>query len=406
MSWKDWVRVAALAWVLVSSIWLAQTYLASTAIGLASMDRVAFGNDFIDFWAAPRLALLGRVADVYNFSKFHVFQLATIDGPIHLYHYDYPPIMILLNLPFALLPYLWSLGVWFFGGLLLFGLAVRAAWPRAMPRWGDVALYTLAVPATYANALSGQNGAWIAAIFGGGLMLMERRPILGGALLGMLVAKPQMAFLIPVALLCWRRWSALIAFSVTAAVLILVTVPLFGIDAWWAFANRVDILRRLVLEDDTKFWYIFISVFVAVRQLPAPLPLAYAAQAAASVMTLVLAIHAWRSSGPQSAKNAVLVIGTFLMTPYVQCYDLFVAMLVPLWLVSSFPADDIRRRECLTASIPLIAAPIFAYVFAKMTGFGIGWLMLLPAFAVALQACLPVARPGRTSAIPVLSAAG
>ena len=69
----------------------------------------------------------------------------------------------------------------------------------------------LAAPAVFINAVGGQNGTWTAALFGGGLSLLERRPLLAGGLLGLLIYKPQLALLIPVALLAGRHWRAFAA---------------------------------------------------------------------------------------------------------------------------------------------------------------------------------------------------
>jgi hypothetical protein len=58
------------------------------------------------------------------------------------------------------------------------------------------------------NAVGGQNSTWTAALFGGGLSLLERRPLLAGRLLGLLIYKPQLGLLIQVALLAGRHWRA------------------------------------------------------------------------------------------------------------------------------------------------------------------------------------------------------
>ena len=60
-------------------------------------------------------------------------------------------------------------------------------------------------PAVFINAVGGQNGTWTAALFGGGLSLLERRPLLAGGLLGLLSYKLQLGLLIPVALLAGRH---------------------------------------------------------------------------------------------------------------------------------------------------------------------------------------------------------
>ena len=261
-----------------------------------------------------------------------------------------------------------------------------------MRRPWDVALYTLAMPAIFANAMTGQTGAWIAALFAGGLMAVERRPIAGGAILGLLIAKPQMAILVPVALLSGRQWTAFVSFCSVAFLLIGASAACFGANVWWEFARQVALLRSYVLEDGTGFWHLFTSVFVTVRHIPAPVSLAYAVQGAVAVIVSGLVISAWRSSAPQNNKNAVLVIGVFLVTPYVMVYDLVVTTLVPLWLVANLPAGDGWRRACLFAFVPLILSPLVTPAFAQVTGFGIGCLLLVPAFGLAVHFCARGAR--------------
>ena len=54
--------------------------------------------------------------------------------------------------------------------------------------------------AVFIKAVGGQNSTWTAALFGGGLSLLERRPLLASGLLGLLIYKPQLRLLIPIGL--------------------------------------------------------------------------------------------------------------------------------------------------------------------------------------------------------------
>jgi hypothetical protein len=58
------------------------------------------------------------------------------------------------------------------------------------------------------QSVGGQNSTWTPGLFGGGLSLLERRPLLAGGLLGLLIYKLQLGLLIPVALLAGRHWRA------------------------------------------------------------------------------------------------------------------------------------------------------------------------------------------------------
>lgn len=226
------------------------------------------------------------------------------------------------------------------------------------------------------NLLASQNGIWTAALLGSGLMVIERRPIISGMLLGCLVAKPQMALLVPFALLVARRWATLVACGVTAAALIGASALTFGMDPWIEFAHRVPILRHWDLEDGTDVWHFYASVFVSVRHLSASLPVAYAIQGFVTVIVLLVAVCVWQSTASLAVKSAVLVACTPFASPYFQVYDLVVLSLVPLWLLST---DRSRHPAVIWAAVPLTLAP----------------LALLPALIVAVRrwAGEPGARP-------------
>jgi hypothetical protein len=77
--------------------------------------------------------------------------------------------------------------------------------------WPMAACVVMAAPAVMINLVSGQNGAFSAAILAGGLMLLDRRPVLAGLLLGLLCYKPQLAVLVQVALVASGRWRTAFA---------------------------------------------------------------------------------------------------------------------------------------------------------------------------------------------------
>ena len=143
--------------------------------------RAPFGSDFINYWSGAYLALHGRAAEVYNFVAFHNFETSLIGSQIDFYHYSYPPVLLLLSAPLALLPYVPALFLWLGSTWYGFYRALKLA-------AGDKALLlSLAVPAVFINALTGQNGALTAAVLGGGLLLVDRRLAMAGILLGLLV---------------------------------------------------------------------------------------------------------------------------------------------------------------------------------------------------------------------------
>ena len=112
------------------------------------------------------------------------------------------------------LPYFASLIVWLAATGFAYWRVLRA-W--AGPRFDAARL--LAFPAFLVNVGHGQNGFLSAALIGAGALVLDRRPIVAGLLFGALVFKPQLALMIPIALIASRRWTTFAVAAVTAAAL-------------------------------------------------------------------------------------------------------------------------------------------------------------------------------------------
>jgi hypothetical protein len=100
----DLLRAAALLWLPGLLALLALHFAREMAPDLTANGTVAFGDDTINFWGAARLAITGRADAIFDFARFHAFQVGVLGGPIHAYHYGYPPVAILLCLPLVCSP--------------------------------------------------------------------------------------------------------------------------------------------------------------------------------------------------------------------------------------------------------------------------------------------------------------
>jgi arabinofuranan 3-O-arabinosyltransferase len=338
-----------------------------------------FGDDFINFWSGAYLASHGRVTEIYNPAAFHVFEQSVVGASLQAYHYSYPPVLLLLTMPLGLMAYVPALLAWLAAGWYAFYRALRLA----MPGPGALPL-ALAAPAVFINAVGGQNGTWTAALFGGGLSLLERRPLLAGGLLGLLIYKPQLGLLIPVALLAGRHWRAFAAAGVVAGTLLVVSAIWFGTDVWSDYLRNLGMLRQMILEDGTGVWHRFVSVFVGARRLGAPVEAAYVIQAVAGALACIAVAWVWFGDAAAGVKNAVLVLGTCLATPYVQDYDLVFGALAVAWLWQC-PVPYASDRVLQISAGLLLLLPLAAAALAHLTGFALGPLFIAPLFVVALQ---------------------
>jgi len=348
-----------------------------------------FGDDFINYWSAAWLAFHGRAGEIYDWNAFHVFQTGIAGMPIDYYHYSYPPILLVLSAPLAALPYVPGLFAWLVSGWCAFYAALRVASPT-QGLW-----LALATPAIFVNAVSGQNGTWTAALLGGGLTLLERRPILSGVLFGCLAYKPQMGLLLPLALAAGGYWRTIAAAAATVTALFAASVGLFGFRLWSGYLENIGVLRERILEDGTGVWHRMMSVFVAIRRIGADVASAYAIQCVMALLVTIVVVLLWRRRDcPAAIKYAALVLGTCLATPYLQDYDLVVGAFVAVWIYQAMPD---RPRVALASAGGVLLLPLFGAGLASATGLALGPLVLMPAFAaVVWQAVRRLTPPAET----------
>lgn len=190
------------------------------------------GTDFVSFWTASRLALSGHPAGAYSMPEHLAAQRALFPSTRDEYYaFFYPPTFLLLCLPLALLPYCLSLGAWLGATGYAWWRVVRAAAGRT-----GAALPVLAFPAVLINVGHGQNGFLTSALLGGAVLVLDRRPMLSGALLGCLAFKPHLAVLAPVLLLAAGRWRTFVSAAGSAAAFALLSWLAVGTEAWQGFA--------------------------------------------------------------------------------------------------------------------------------------------------------------------------
>lgn len=367
-------RRIALIWIVAASVFYCCDMLRDTGQALTANGR-PLGDDFVNFWSGAFLAWHGRAADVYNWPVYHAFQQGIVGADLGPYNYSYSPILLLLTAPLAALPYIPGLSAWLAVSWFAFYRALRLALPGR-----DATLLALAAPAVFVNAYGGQNGCWTAALLGGGLSLLDRRPVLAGVMFGLLTYKPHLGLLIPVALLAARRWNAMLAAIITAAALIALSIALFGTDVWGGYLRHADRLRHVAIEDGAGVWHRTISLFVFARRLGADVPTAYLVQIIAGLTAAAAVAVAWFRDAPLPVRGALLVLGTFLATPYLQDYDMVIGAFIAVWLMNAADLAHMPRRPALIATALVLIVPLVAALLANTTGLSLGALFLVPAF--------------------------
>ncbi|MDE5457790.1 DUF2029 domain-containing protein [Bradyrhizobium sp. CSA112] len=360
--------------VLVFAGWIA------VSDGLISSNGQPIGTDFSNVYAAGTLTWQGRAADAYAPALQHAAEKAVFDGrDVPFYGWHYPPFFFAVAVLVAAVPYAWGLALWLVASFAAYLAAIRAILPRH-ENW----LVAAAFPAVFVNVGHGQNGFLTAALLGGALHWLDRRPWLAGVLIGLLAYKPQFGVLIPVALLAGGRWRTVGAAAATVATLVAISFAMLGSGIWQAFADSMNFTQTVVLEQGGTGWEKIQSIFSAVRACGANVPTAYAAQASLFAILAASLAWLWHSDVAFELKAAALALGCLLATPYVLDYDLVVLAVAIAFFVRHGLRHGFRDFE-----ISLLAAawivPLLSRSIAGVTYIPLALLVELAFFGVVLR---------------------
>ena len=320
---------------------------------LVSSDGINIGRDFNAFYSASMLTLNGEAANAYDHVANSAMQERVIGAPVTFFPWFYPPIMFLFVAPLALMPYFVAFGLWVLAPLAAAALTIR--------RYAGHVLASAAFlifPGTAQSVLAGQNGVLSALIVMGGLLNLERKPVLAGAILGLLSYKPHIAATVFAALLIGRYWRALGAAIAVSFALALASVVAFGWEPWFAFLRETETARTF-MEDGKLRWSFMATMFGAARIVGIDVTIAYALQTVVTCGALVALFAVWhRREIPLEQRAAVLVTVIPLMTPYVFSYDLPMLGLALLWLGRAAWETGFRRGEAVVFAASWVVAPL------------------------------------------------
>jgi hypothetical protein len=347
------------------------------------------GADFIDPWSASWLALHGAPAGVYDVARlWSVERSAVADPAVGFAGFHYPPMYLLIVLPLATIPYLWSLLAW---TAVTFAAYLGVLWkidPERESFW-----LAIAFPGALVNLTNGQNGFLTLGLLGAALLTLERRPILAGVMFGLMSYKPQYGVLVPIFLIATGRWRAIGSASITVALFAALSLAIFGEQSWQAFFTSVSFTRHVVLEQGGSGFEKLQSAFSAARLWGFSVAAAYSLQLAVSSTAVLALIWICRRSAKFELRAAALATGVLLVTPYMMDYDLVILALPIAWL-----AIEGRRSGFLPWEKSLLAfawlLPLFARSLAGRAMIPIAPLAMLLLLAdIARRAQAPAAAP-------------
>jgi len=358
----------------------ALAYLLLTQQDGVDANGFLIGTDFISFWTSGKMLLAG--ANVYDTAAHVAAQREFYAMPGEYTAFFYPPGFLLFVLPLGLLPYFPALAVWLgvTGAALL--AAVRA-WFRALGLKGPALILVAAFPPVLVTLTHGQTSFLVAALLGGGLLLVERRPWAAGVLIGLATIKPQFGLLVPLALLASGQWRTIASAGVTAVALAGFVALAFGPEVWteWLAITRT---AGAATADGNIGFAKMVSVFAGLSLLGVPAAAAMTVQAAVSLALAGAAVAAsWRRAfSPGLA--ALGLAGAPLATPFVLDYDMVLTAFPLAYLFARARSEGFADWERITIA-GVFAGAAFARPLAINAGVPIMPLLLAALFLAVFR---------------------
>ena len=250
--------------------------------------------------------------------------------------------------PLSLLPY--SLAGWIWTGVLL--AAFVLVWYVAAPGQGPLRLIhglgAAALLPVFVGVLFGQVSlVVVAAVALAWWLVLRGRPWLAGLALSALILKPQIAFLVPCALLVAGYGRVFLAWLAISVPLAIVTLLATGSGVFHYISQSLQLVSGVPGPIQSSL----------LRQLPLP--------AAILGIVAVLGLSAfilWRNRGNgPSWPIAIGLLSSLLVSPYVNFYDLS-ALVLAAWLILRTNPPRWQLAVTLGMYLPLYGAPIWPLV--------------------------------------------
>jgi hypothetical protein len=331
------------------------------------------GWDFVNTWIGAHAVFSGDAHRLFDFHTYLHIQHAVFPR-LWPHNWSYPPSILLFIWPFGLVPYLAAYVAWSLVGLSLYlATAYKAG---GLSKSGT--LFLLAAPAVAVNLLAGQNGFYSAAALIGGFSMLDRRPLLAGICFGLLSIKPQLASLIPIALVLRRDWSCLLVAALTSGMLFTTTAIIFGLSAWSEYVDQaLPVQQHVLYYVQGLAQSMMPTAFTNARVLGLSHQLALLAQLPFSLLAVAAVIWTFSKRRDAELSDAVLLTACFIVTPYAFGYD----MVVFAWMIWRLRAH-LSRPWDTTLMLAIWTLPVTTIFLGSFGIAGSG--LVLPCFLLRL----------------------
>lgn len=321
------------------------------------IEGAVWGRDFVNVWTGGHLVRQGSFSAISDVFAYEAFQ-HRLFAHIGEHNYSYPPVTYPVAALFSYFPYPLALVLWQAAGIAFFLWAAKPWWPgRAGPAW--LAVLT---PAALVNLWAGHYGFFL-----GGLLLLGwrqvelGRPMLAGLCFGLMLIKPHLAVLVPIALAMRREWKTIAWAAATVFFLLAVSAWAYGLQPWYDFLFGTSRMQaNLINARDSFFGLMSTSPATAAFRLGAPFWLAMIVQAAFAVGGIYAVVASGLSKAPLRDYALLTSTATFVVLPYAFNYDMTVPMIGAIAVMAAAGRPRVEWRLAFYGFI----APQFGMVLA------------------------------------------
>lgn len=337
------------------------------------------GRDFINNWIGPQLVSEGRLLTLFDLDAYPAAVSRLFGQPLPFHNWGYPLFTMPFFWLFAQLPYFWALAVWTAALFAIFAAVTLSQVERPQRIYALIVL--MLAPACLINALGGQNGFLSAALLIGGVLCIDRRPVLAGVLFGLLTFKPHLGIVLPFALVMLRAWRVIAVAAITAVALVAATLPWTGLEPWRLYVEVTGTHQALLLNHFYGFFTTMMtSVFAGARTFGMTYPVAIVLQIAVALPVIAASCWAVGRTTDPCRRAMVLACAAPLISPYAFNYDLTAATAALVWIL----AGRLPWRPAFSPIYLLAWIAPTAMMYLNMAGIGVMPLALVALFAVAV----------------------
>jgi hypothetical protein len=284
------------------ALWSIPVLLAGVLLQLVlKLNDAPLFVDFLTMWTGGRLADAPHAA-IYDPAYIDRAQAWFLGTAAHDRPFPYPPTSLFILWPLGRLAF-WPASLVWMGATI--GAFVAIIWRFAPSPKGLGLTLVLIAPGSLWTALSGQCVFLTGALAIAGLILLERRPVLAGVLLGAAAAfKPTVLLMAPLALIGGGHWRTLIWAGITGLALAGLSAAIWGIDHWIAWIVYAPRFLTAITSNPA-----YVTAIVAWR-------LAFALAGAATAFLV------FRKSRALWPRLTALFGASLVATPYAMNYEM------------------------------------------------------------------------------------